>query len=78
VGGRSAGGDRRGGDDRRSLAVECWGRKVSGARGGVGVVGGGPVRADIVETLGGSGAAPMALLLCPCFDDKGVGLGLES
>jgi hypothetical protein len=76
--GRSARGDRRGGDDRQSLAVECWGRKVFGARGGVGVAGGGPVWADVVETLASSGAAPVALLQCPCFDDKGVGLGLES
>jgi hypothetical protein len=54
--------------------VRCSG----GARGGVGVAGGGPVWADVVETLAGSGAAPVALLRCPCFDDKGVGLGLES
>jgi hypothetical protein len=58
-GGRAARGDRRGGDDRQSLAVECWGRKVSGAQGGVGVAEGGPVRADVVETLSarGGGAA---------------------
>jgi hypothetical protein len=49
-----------------------------GARGGVGVVGGGPVQADVMDTLSGSGTAPVALLRCPCFNDKGVGLGLES
>jgi hypothetical protein len=80
-GGRSAEGDRRGGDGRRSLAAGCWGGKVSGARGdawgGAAVAGGGPVRADVAEALGGSGAAPVASLRRLCFDDKVVGLGLE-
>jgi hypothetical protein len=30
-GGRSFGGDQRGGDDRRSLAAGCWGGKASDA-----------------------------------------------
>jgi hypothetical protein len=36
-GGQSVGGDRCGGDDRRSLAAECWGGKVSSARAVLGV-----------------------------------------
>jgi hypothetical protein len=41
------------------------------------VAGGGPVRADVAEALGGSGAAPVAPLRRLCFDDKVVSLGLE-
>jgi hypothetical protein len=47
------------------------------AWGGAGVAGGGPVRVDVMEALGGSDAAPVAPLRHPCFDDKVVGLGLE-
>jgi hypothetical protein len=54
--------------------VQCSG----GARGGAGVAGGGPLQADVVEALSGSGTAAVAPLQCPDFDDKGVGLGLES
>jgi hypothetical protein len=53
--------------------VRCSG----GAWGGTGVAGGGLVRADIAEALGGSGAAPIAPLRRLCFDDMVVGLGLE-
>jgi hypothetical protein len=53
--------------------VRCSG----GAWGDTGVAGGGPVRADIAEALGGSDAAPVAPLRRLCFDDKVVGLGLE-
>jgi hypothetical protein len=52
-------------------------RRLGGARGGAGVVGGGPVQAGVTEALGGSGAAPVAPLRRLCFDDKVVGLGLE-
>jgi hypothetical protein len=76
-GGRSAGGDRRGRDGRRSLAAEYWAGKASGARGGVGVARGGPVQNGITEALGGSGTALVAPLRRLCFDDKVVGLGLE-
>jgi hypothetical protein len=48
-----------------------------GARGGAGVAGGGPVRADIVEALGGSDAASVAPLRRLCFNEKVVGLGLK-
>jgi hypothetical protein len=37
-GGRLAGGDRRGGDGRRSLATGCWGGKAFGVRAVLGVV----------------------------------------
>jgi hypothetical protein len=53
--------------------VRCSG----GAWGGACVAGGGPVRADVAEALGGSGAALVAPLWHLCFDDKVVGLGLE-
>jgi hypothetical protein len=36
-GGRSARGNRRGGDGRRSLAAGCWGGKASSARAVLGV-----------------------------------------
>jgi hypothetical protein len=53
--------------------VRCSG----GAWGGAGVAGGGLVRADVSEALGGNDAAPVAPLRRLCFDDKVVGLGLE-
>jgi hypothetical protein len=37
-GGRSAGGDRREGDGRQSLAAGCWGGKASDVRAVLGVV----------------------------------------
>jgi hypothetical protein len=52
-------------------------RRSGGAWGGAGVAGGGPVRADVTEALGGSGVALVAPLRCLCFDDKVVDLGLE-
>jgi hypothetical protein len=52
-------------------------RRSSGARGGAGVAGGGPVWAGVTEALGSSGAALVAPLRRLCFDDKVVGLGLE-
>jgi hypothetical protein len=36
-------------------------RRPGGARGGADVAGGGPVQVGVVEALGGSGAAPVAL-----------------
>jgi hypothetical protein len=34
------------------------------------VAGGGPVQADVVDALGGSGATLVTPLQCFCFDDK--------
>jgi hypothetical protein len=51
-------------------------QRSGGARGGAGVAGG-PVRASVMEALGGRGAAPVAPLRRLCFNNKVVGLGLE-
>jgi hypothetical protein len=52
-------------------------RRLGSARDGIGVAGGGPVRAGVAEALGGSGAAPIAPLRRLCFDNKVVDLWLD-
>jgi hypothetical protein len=61
---RGGGAERIGAEgvvDGRWRPVVGVGRRPGGARGGADVAGGGPVRAGVMEALGGSGAAPVAL-----------------